>query len=39
MEGIRVKHDVGRPKSRTRRVHADWTCDTKEIRAYLRRRV
>lgn len=38
MEGIRVKHGVGRPRSRPREVHADQAYDTKEIRTYLRRR-
>lgn len=38
MEGIRVKHGVGRPRSRPREVHADSAYDTKEIREYLRRR-
>jgi len=38
MEGIRVKHDVGRPGSKPIEVHADQAYDTKEIRRYLRRR-
>jgi len=38
LEGIRVKHGVGRPKTRPKEIHADSVYDTKEIRSYLRRR-
>jgi len=37
VEGIRVKHGVGRPRSRPREVHAGSAYDTKEVREYLRR--
>ena len=38
MEGIKVKHGVGRPRSRPREVHADQAYDTREIRTYLKKR-
>jgi len=38
IDSIRVKHGVGRPRSRPKEIHADSAYDTKEIRRYLRRR-
>jgi len=38
LEGVRVKHGVGRPKTRPKGVYADSAYDTKEVRSYLRRR-
>ena len=38
LEGIRVKHGVGRPRSRPGEVRADSAYDAKEIRECLKRR-
>jgi len=38
IDSIRVKHGIGRPRTRPKEIHADSACDTKEIRSYLKRR-
>jgi len=35
---LRVKHGMGRPKTRPKEVYTDSAYDTREIRSYLRRR-